>query len=117
MTVYHDGTTHYKYMLEFLISEHSKVVLFMSITNKVNETLLVPGQNSSLTQLYFANIQGTLGTNLSSLIPITLQSDTIPTPSEAVSNPYKIVPHLSLFLIALGCGGVRSSLLPLGANQ
>lgn len=67
-----------------------------------------------------------MGTTLSSLIPIpsTLSpscnyssSDTTLTPCEAVSPAYKIVLYLSLFLIALGCGGVRSSLLPFGADQ
>jgi solute carrier family 15 (peptide/histidine transporter), member 3/4 len=58
-----------------------------------------------------------LGTTLSSLIPMSSQSDTILTPSEAVSTPYKVILYVSLFLIALGCGGVRSSLLPLGADQ
>lgn len=60
-----------------------------------------------------------LGTTLSSLIPITTpgDTDTVVTPSEAVSTHYKLVFYLSLFLIALGCGGVRSSLLPFGADQ
>lgn len=60
-----------------------------------------------------------VGTTLSSLIPITTPGDTntVVPPSEAVSTHYKLVFYLSLFLIALGCGGVRSSLLPFGADQ
>ncbi|KAJ1694951.1 hypothetical protein LUZ63_011649 [Rhynchospora breviuscula] len=73
--------------------------------------------------LYFL---GMMGTTLSSLIATT--ADLFPscddkdsiittTPCNAVGSPHKLVLYLCLFLIALGCGGVRSSLLPFGADQ
>ncbi|KAJ4805529.1 Protein NRT1/ PTR FAMILY 8.5 [Rhynchospora pubera] len=72
--------------------------------------------------LYFL---GMMGTTLSSLIPTAdlfpscddKDSDITRTPCNAVSAPHKLELYLCLFLIALGCGGVRSSLLPFGADQ
>ncbi|XP_078173890.1 protein NRT1/ PTR FAMILY 8.3-like isoform X2 [Carex rostrata] len=92
---------------------------------RICQLLLLTGEH--LQQFLELNVwkawlsMGMVGTTLSSLIPITTPGDTntIVTPSEAVSThyKYKLVFYLSLFLIALGCGGVRSSLLPFGADQ